>query len=63
VSTATIYNPPLTTIRQPMEILGASAVEIFLNLAEAFFEKKASALVYRKIRPQLVIRESTRARE
>ena len=63
VSTATIYNPPLTTIRQPMEILGASAVEIFLDLAEAFFEKKAIAPVHRKIRPKLVIRESTRARE
>jgi LacI family transcriptional regulator len=63
VSTATIYNPPLTTVRQPMEILGASAVEIFLDLAEAFFEKKSIAPVHRKFRPKLVIRESTRARE
>lgn len=63
VSTATIYNPPLTTIRQPMEILGASAVAIFLDLAEAFFEKKAIAPVHRKIRPKLVIRESTRSRD
>ena len=62
VSTATIYNPPLTTIRQPMEILGASAVEIFLDVAQAFFEKKPITAVHRKIRPELVIRESTQAR-
>lgn len=62
VSTATIYNPPLTTIRQPMEILGASAVEIFLELSEAFFQKKTIVPIHRKIRPTLVIRESTQAR-
>jgi DNA-binding LacI/PurR family transcriptional regulator len=59
VSTATIYNPPLTTIRQPMEVLGSSAVEIFLELAAAFFDKKTISPIHRKIRPKLVIREST----
>jgi LacI family transcriptional regulator len=61
VSTATIYNPPITTIRQPMEILGTSAVEIFLELAAAFFEKRTTMPIHRKIRPKLVIRESTQA--
>jgi LacI family transcriptional regulator len=61
VATATIYNPPLTTIRQPMEILGASAVEIFLELGDAFFEKRRINPVHRKILPKLVIRESTQS--
>jgi LacI family transcriptional regulator len=61
VATATIYNPPLTTIRQPMEILGTSAVEIFLELAGAFFEKRPTIPIHRKIRPKLVIRESTQS--
>jgi LacI family transcriptional regulator len=59
VSTATIYNPPLTTIRQPMEILGTSAVGIFFELATAFFEEKTTIPIHCKIRPKLVIREST----
>ena len=61
VSTATIYNPPLTTIKQPMEILGTSAVEIFLELASAFFEKRDIPATHRTIRPKLVVRESTRS--
>lgn len=59
VTTATFYNPPLTTIRQPMAVLGSSAVEIFLELADAFFDKKAIAPVHRKIEPKLVVRAST----
>jgi LacI family transcriptional regulator len=59
VTTATFYNPPLTTIRQPMEILGASAVEIFFELVSAFFEKRTAAPIHREIEPKLVVREST----
>lgn len=59
VTTATFYNPPLTTIRQPMEVLGASAVEIFFELAGAFFEDRVAAPIHRKIEPKLVVREST----
>ena len=59
VTIATFYNPPLTTIRQPMEVLGASAVEIFFELSSAFFEKRAMAPIHRKIQPKLVAREST----
>jgi LacI family transcriptional regulator, galactose operon repressor len=61
VSTATIYNPPLTTVRQPMEVLGASAVRIFLELSTAFFEEKTTSPIHCKIRPKLVIRESTQS--
>jgi LacI family transcriptional regulator len=61
VITAAFYNPPLTTIRQPMEALGASAMEIFFDLAGAFFEKREMTPVHRKIKPRLVVRESTAA--
>jgi LacI family transcriptional regulator len=61
VSAAAFYNPPLTTIRQPAETLGASAVEIFFALAEAFFAKKDLLPVHRKIKPKLIVRESTAA--
>jgi LacI family transcriptional regulator len=59
VTTATFYNPPLTTIRQPMEVLGASAAKIFFELVGAFFEKKVAAPIHRKIASELVVREST----
>jgi LacI family transcriptional regulator len=59
VTTATFYNPPLTTIRQPMAALGSSAVEIFLELVDAFFEKRPAPPVHCKIEPTLVIRAST----
>ena len=59
VTQATFYNPPLTTIRQPMEALGTSAVKIFLELADAFFEKREAPPVHRKIEPNLVVRAST----
>jgi LacI family transcriptional regulator len=61
VTTAAFYNPPLTTIRQPMEALGASATEIFFDLAGEFFEKREMTPVHRKIKPRLVVRESTAA--
>ena len=59
VAAAAFYNPPLTTVRQPMEALGASAVEIFFGLADAFFTKSEFTPVHRKIKPKLVIRDST----
>jgi len=59
VPAAAFYNPPLTTIRQPMETLGIVATELFLDLVGAFFGKTEFAPVHRKINPRLVIRDST----
>lgn len=59
VAMAAFYNPPLTTMRQPMDTLGASAADIFFRLAEAFFENKAASPIHRKIESTLVIRDST----
>ena len=32
IAAAAFYNPPITTVHQPMELLGTSAVEIFFDL-------------------------------
>jgi len=59
IAAAAFYNPPITTVRQPMETLGASAVQIFFDLADAFFTKKEFTPIHRKIKPKLIIRDST----
>jgi LacI family transcriptional regulator len=59
VITARFYNPPLTTIRQPMEMLGSSAVKIFLELANAYYADKMVRPIHRIIEPKLIVREST----
>lgn len=59
VTTASYMNPPLTTVRQPMEALGSRAVEIFLKLAESFFAEQAIPTVHDKINAKLIVRAST----
>ena len=53
--------PSLTTVRQPMEALGRAAVEIVLESINAAFEERDSLAVHRKLAPELVVRETTRA--
>ena len=60
VSVAGLYTPALTTIRQPMEAMGAAAVEIALDGINAVLEKREVAAVHRKMAPELAVRESTR---
>jgi LacI family transcriptional regulator len=59
IAAAAFYNPPITTVRQPMEKLGASAVEIFFEGANAFFAKTEFTPIHRAVKPKLVIRDST----
>ena len=59
IAAAAFYNPPITTVRQSMELLGTSAVEIFFELADAASTKRQFTPIHRKIKPKLVIREST----
>ena len=42
-----------------MELLGTSAVEIFFDLADASFTERQFTPIHLKIKPKLVIREST----
>ena len=60
VSPSAIYTPALTTVRQPMESMGASAVGIVLDGISAVLENRKMHATHRKVAPELVVRESTR---
>ena len=62
VAASALYTPPLTTVRQPMEAMGADAVGIVLEGIQCVLEKREVAAHHRKVAPELVIRESTRRR-
>jgi LacI family transcriptional regulator len=53
--------PSLTTVRQPMEALGTAAVSIVMEGINATLEEREFEAVHRKLAPELVVRESTRA--
>jgi LacI family transcriptional regulator, galactose operon repressor len=59
VAPSSLCTPTLTTVRQPMEAMGAMAVTIMLESISAVQEKRKSRAVHRKLTPELVIREST----
>jgi LacI family transcriptional regulator len=61
VSPAAIYSPSLTTVRQPMEIMGTVAATIVLDAINATLEKKPTRTIHRRIVPELIVRESTRS--
>jgi LacI family transcriptional regulator len=61
VATSAIYTPALTTVRQPMEAMGASSVGIILDGINAVLEKHDFSATHRKVAPELVVRDSTRA--
>jgi DNA-binding LacI/PurR family transcriptional regulator len=53
--------PSLTTVRQPMEALGSTAVEIVMEGINAATEEREFTAIRRRLAPELVVRESTRA--
>jgi LacI family transcriptional regulator len=53
--------PALTTVRQPMEALGAAAVGIALEGINAAIEERETSSVQRLLAPELVVRDTTRA--
>lgn len=59
VAPAAMAVPSLTTIRQPMEAMGASAVETVLESIRAGLERREFTVSHRKMMPELVVREST----
>jgi len=61
VSPAAIYSPALTTVRQPMEVMGSAAANIVLEAINASLEKKPFHPIHRRIAPELIVRESTRS--
>ena len=60
VATSAIYTPSLTTVRQPMESMGASAVGIVVDGINAVLEKRDILATHKKVAPELVVRDSTR---
>ena len=61
VAASSLYTPALTTIRQPMEAMGAAAVSIALDGINALSENRNATAIHSQIAPELVIRESTRS--
>jgi LacI family transcriptional regulator len=56
---ASLCTPPLTTVRQPMESMGSTAVGILLEAVDAVQKPRDFSAVHRKATPELVVREST----
>jgi LacI family transcriptional regulator len=61
VAPAAFCTPALTTVRQPMEAMGSLAVSIVADGINSVLEKREVAAVHRKVIPELVVRDSTRA--
>ena len=61
VAASALCTPPLTTVRQPMEAMGARAVGIVLEGIKSVLEKREVAAQHGKVAPELVVRESTRS--
>ncbi len=59
VAASALCTPSLTTVRQPMEAMGASAVDIVVEGINALLEKRKTRAIHRRVAPELVVREST----
>ncbi|MFZ0479736.1 MAG: LacI family DNA-binding transcriptional regulator, partial [Terriglobales bacterium] len=60
VAASSLCTPALTTIRQPMAVMGAMATSIVLEGINAVLEKREMPAVHRKVAPELAVRDSTR---
>lgn len=60
VATSSLFVPSLTTVRQPMEAMGAAGVSVILDGISARAENREFPAVQRKLPSELVPRESTR---
>ncbi len=61
VAISALSAPSLTTVRQPLETMGATAVSIVMDAIKAGHENRDWAAVSQKLHPELVIRDSTRS--
>jgi LacI family transcriptional regulator, galactose operon repressor len=61
VAASSLYTPALTTIRQPMEAMGAMAANLAIEGINAVPEKREISAIHRKMAPELAVRESTRS--
>jgi DNA-binding LacI/PurR family transcriptional regulator len=61
VALAALSAPALTTVRQPLETMGSTTVNIVMDAIKAGQENREWTALTQKLHPELVIRESTRA--
>jgi LacI family transcriptional regulator len=61
VALSSMAAPSLTTVRQPLEVMGNLAVNIVMEGITASQEKRDWTITHHRAAPELVIRESTRA--
>ena len=59
VGSSALYTPALTTISQPMENMGAAAVDVVMEGINAVQEKRNVKGTHRRVPPALIVREST----
>ncbi len=60
VAASSLYTPPLTTVRQPMELMGSMAATVVLDGIGAVVDKRKVTVVHRKVAPEFVVRGSSR---
>ena len=61
VAASALCTPALTTVRQPMESMGAEAVGVVLEGIKSVLEKREVGAHHRKVAPELVTRGSTKS--
>jgi LacI family transcriptional regulator, galactose operon repressor len=59
VPAAAFYNPALTSVREHMDTLASMGSEILMEAIRAHRKNTAVSPVHRKVRPELIVREST----
>src|SRR5262249_14010442 len=61
IAVSAISSPSLTTVRQPLDAMGELAVNLIMEGINSALEKRDWAISHHRVKPELVIRESTRA--
>jgi len=61
VALSALAAPSLTTVRQPLEMMGNLAVNIIMEGIAASQEKREWKITHQRVAPELMIRESTQA--
>ena len=61
IPAAAFYNPALTSVREHMESLASMGAEILMDAIRAQRKRTTLSPVHRKVKPELIIRESTAA--
>lgn len=59
IPAAAFYNPSLTSVREHMAVLASTGAEILMEAIRACSKKQTVSPVHRKIKPELIVREST----